>query len=599
MRHVATLALLGCLLPTVAWGVQFDMEMVAMRDGIHLETQVWTPDQTGLYPTVLIRSTYGNDIPESLGAWMTDELGYALVVQDTRGRYESEGIDDVFMSDGWGERQDGYDTIDWIIAQPWSDGVVGIIGASALGITSYLAVGTLHPALKAAHVGISPWVFYDVVYQEGVFRKALVTNWLAMQEASYMLDTYKEHPLYDDLWASLDMRTREEFITIPMYHYGGYYDIFAQGPLEAFSGLQNGGPNGNTGYQRLLIGPWTHMEDGFWARQQGELLYPRNSVIPVDDADPIAWFNKWLKGESVQYDEEFPVRYYVMGDTTRTIGSGNYWEEATEWPVPNAERPLYLAAEGHLQFTRSAEGEGSATYLYNPEDPSPTIGGANLFIPAGPRDQSSMLGRSDVLVFQTEPLTSPLKVVGNVRAELFISSDVPDTDFMVRLIDVYPDGIPYLVVDGAAKARYRYGQDDIRYLEPGEVAEITVEVGNVAIEFERDHRVMVVVSSSNADRFEPSKNTSDPLWSEDSGQAALNTVYFDSERASRLLLPQPLQDVTRMAPPSRLYRQEQIERATSRFAAGKSLTPLEHSALSQEAGRRLLMFVNQVGIDFQ
>ncbi len=581
--------LLGAV-PTTAGAFEFETVMVEMRDGVHLATDVFRPSRPGRYPTILIRTTYGREfIPDVAAEKICDKLKFALITQDTRGRYDSEGVDDVFLSDGWGEHQDGYDTVDWIVAQDWSDGKVGLFGASALGITAFLAVGSLHPAIQAAHVGIAPWIFYDVVYQNGCYRDALVTDWLDDQDALYMLDTYKEHPTYDDLWASLDMRTRADLIDVPMYLWGGWYDVFTDGPLEAWMDLAD--PKiSDDAPQRLLMGPWTHTEMGAIAPVQGELVYPTDSIIPLYDANPISWFQRFLKGQTRStFDEDWPVRFYIMGDVDDPDSAGNRWLLAKQWPIPSRDRLLYLRYDGSLSWSGEPATQPPLTYVYDPADPSPTIGGGELSLDQGPYDQRPLLERPDVLVFQTDVLQQPVTVVGKVTATLFVASDAPDTDFTVRLADVYPDGRAMLVTDGIAKVRYRNSLQDPEFLEPGQIVPIEVEVGTTAIVFDRGHRIMALVSSSNSRRFIPSRNNDDDIWGDQPAQIATNALYLDRIYPSHLVLPEPTPGSTTPAkhaptPPSR----DEIDRIDRKIARDLPLTPHELDVVSFEAGRMLL-----------
>ncbi len=591
MKRLTTILLMvAALMSASAQAFEFETVMVEMRDGIHLATDAFWPSRPGTYPTILIRTTYGRDmIADPVAEEVCDQLKFALVVQDTRGRYDSEGVDDVFMSDGWGEHQDGYDTVEWIVQQPWSDGKVGLFGASALGITSFLAVGSLHPAIKAAHVGIAPWVFYDVVYQNGCYRDALVTDWLEDQDALYMLDTYKEHPVYDELWESLDMRTRADLIDVPMYLWGGWYDVFTSGPLQAWMDLTDTKISDDAP-QRLLMGPWTHTEMGALGPVQGELVYPMDSVIPLYDADPFSWFARFLKGQPRNnFDEAWPVRFYLMGDVDEEDSAGNRWLLARTWPVPSRERYLYLEYSGRLTWTPDTVSHPPRTFVYDPADPSPTIGGGELSLDQGPYDQTPLLERDDVLAFTTDVLDAPVTVVGEVTATLFVSSDAPDTDFTVRLADVYPDGRAMLVTDGIAKVRYHDGMEDIDFLTPGEVIPLQVHVGRTAIAFDRGHRIMVLVSSSNARRFIPSRNNDDDIWGDEPAQVATNALYMDSTYPSFIVLPEPEPGATaRLEHPDWQPSPDTVDRVLRKMARGRPLTASEEDVIAYDAGRRLL-----------
>ena len=585
----------GLLLMSASASASVELvEYATMRDGVKLETRVYLPDGGGVLPTILIRSPYGNALTPEITDPICDGFGFALVSQDTRGRYESEGVDDVFQSDGWGENQDGYDTIDWIINQQWSDGNVGMIGASALGITTYLAAGALHPALKAAHVGIAPWIFYNVVYQGGAYRTGLVDDWLEGQDAEYMIDTYHEHPTYDELWQGLDMRSKEDYITIPIFHYGGWYDVFTSGPLDAFSALQNGGAYGYTLDQRLIMGPWTHVDEGAWSVNQGELTYPTNSLLPLTDLDPIGWFEVWLKGAERSWPQDYPVRIYVMGDVDNPRSGANHWEEAREWPIPSEPMRLYFKDTLELEPYPADGLYDPIEWIHDPANPSPTIGGGELSLPAGPRDQRALADRSDLVVFETDPLDTPVKAVGDVKAHLFVSSDAEDTDFTVRLVDVYPDGRAMLVTDGILKARYREGTTSAAYLDPEEVYELSVDVGNTAISFGVGHKIQVIVGSSNAPRFEPTKNLAGDLWTDAAGVPALNKLYVDDQHASYLELPIPKAGTLRFVPAPNRISPTLVRQARAALKSHRPLSDAQRDALRVDAGGALMKYLAQL-----
>lgn len=591
--HVGVLALSLALsaLPQAAYAFKSETVMVPMRDGVHLATDVFHPSLPGKYPTVLIRTTYGRDfVPDEAARIICDLMKFALVVQDTRGRYDSEGTDDVFLSDGWGEHQDGYDTVEWVADQKWSNEKVGIFGVSALGMTGYMAAGSYPPSLKTMHIGIAPWVFYNTVYQGGVFRNALVVNWLADQDASYMVDLYKEHPVYDDLWAQMDLRQRGPGISIPIFHWGGYYDVFTEGPVDAFSQLHTQELAGITGPQKLLMGPWTHMDEGAFSTQQGELAYPTDSIIPMDFANPLTWFQVQLQGKRDNSNQaaDWPVRFYVMGDVDNPASAGNHWEIAQNWPIASTSRNLYLQPGGGLSWTAPTGTTGSVSYVYDPMDPDPTIGGGELYLPAGPHDQSPLLSRSDVVMFQSDVLYTPVKNVGRIHANLFVSSDAPDTDFAVRVVDVYPDGRSMLVTDSILKARYRNSFSSPSMMTDGVVAELDIPVGTTSIVFDEGHRIQVIISSSNYSRFEASRNTGDGVWGTEAPVPATNTIYFDKTHPSHLVFTEPNAGTTKpapkFAPPSRAL----VQQAMARFNKGLALSKAQQDAMTYEGGRLMM-----------
>lgn len=579
--------------PSLASAVEFETVMIEMRDGTQLATDVFYPSEGGPVPTLMVRTPYGRDfVPLDVAEVICDQMGYAIVTQDTRGRGDSQGVDDVFLSDGWGDNQDGFDTIEWNVNQPWSDGSVGMLGASAFGITAYLAAGSFHPALKAVHIGIAPTEFYEqAVYQGGVFREALVVDWLNGQDSSHMLELYEDHPQYDDTWASLDLRTRWSGMTPAITHWGGFYDIFAEGPLAGFAALQKGGPDGMAGPQKLVMGPWTHVDLGAWARKQGELQYPSNSLLPIGELAPFAFFDRFLKDEGrggADRPDPFPVRYYLMGDVDNAQSPANQWHRAKEWPLPATDVKLYLKESGALEKVAPQIPQTPLTFASDPANPLPTIGGRELSLPAGPRDQSPLLERDDVLVFETDVLDEALTVVGNIQANLWVSSSAEDTDISVRLMDVYPDGRAMLVTDGMLKARYRNGFTGSQFLTPGDIVMMTVDVGSTALMFEPGHKLQIIISSTNHNRFKIGHNTTAGIWDDITPVSVANTIYVDDVFASHLVLPVPHANVIERAEmkadPSPAARQNALKRAQEK----RPLTAKQYEALRFHADTLLM-----------
>ena len=378
----------GLCAPQASMAAHKETVMVPMRDGVMLATDTYVPEE-GRLPTVLIRTPYGKgNLDQVFIDVIVDQLGFSLVMQDTRGQGASQGIDQVFYTDGWGALQDGYDTVDWIVQQAWCDGNVGEMGVSAMGIAALLNGGAAHPALKALHVGIAPTDFYQqAAYPGGSYREALIDDWVNGQDAGYMLEEYQAHPWDDAFWAQLDIRDRlASTVTIPIYFYGGFHDVFAEGTVTGYETMAPKYEAGEAGYTHLLMGPWTHLDEGaFWTRQ-GELTYPQDSLLPIGDASPFNWFNQWLKGQHrpLRDARHFPVRVFVMGDPEDPKTAGNYWAWGEEWPVPATTRRYYLRAGGGLSTTEGGGGEEPLPFIADPADPSPTLGGRELSLPAGP-----------------------------------------------------------------------------------------------------------------------------------------------------------------------------------------------------------------------
>jgi hypothetical protein len=505
--------------------------MVSMRDGTLLATDVYLPSSANdSWPVLLIRTPYGRDENEALFDFAED---YALVIQDVRGRYDSEGDYNPFIDDGWGEKQDGYDTVAWILEQPWCNGKIGTFGASADGITQELLAGSAPPSpgITCQFIRFAPTDLYSqIVFQGGAFLEALVTGWLEGQGASEWVETFKQHPSYDSFWELGNVEPRAHLISAPAVHVGGWYDMALRGSINGFLTRQAEGIGPARGNQRLLIGPWTH--GGINTTVQGELEFPAGSVLDQKNIFE-RWINYWLRNRDNGIMDSLPVVYYVMNEAP-----DQEWREAQTWPPFNtAPTPYYLQPEGALAPGEAAAGNASSTYVFDPENPVPTRGGLNLTIDAGPYDQSSLESRPDVLLFTTATIAQPLEVTGDLKAIFYVSSDAADTDFTAKLTDVYPDGRSMLIADGIIRARYRNSLSRPELMTPGAVYRVEIDLWATSIIITTGHRIRLAVSSSNYPRFDVNPNTGGDTFDKGTMIKATNTVYFNSAYPSHILLP--------------------------------------------------------------
>ncbi len=509
-------------------------EMVMMRDGIHLATDIYLPYEGfgDPHPVVLVRTPY--DKSASDGAGYAD-AGWPAVVQDMRGRYASEGVDTVFMN----SHTDGPDTLEWIANQPWCDGKVITVGGSALGINQYYMAGAGPSELAGQYVSVAtPDLHKHAMFQGGQFRSALVEMWLEGQQSLFALPYFLENENFSlDAWTNVSLVDNWQQVNVPSIHIGGWYDCFCQGTIDAFMGYQyEAGPDAR-GNAKLVMGPWTH---GIGDRQAGQLLYPENAVD----------LYSWQMFEDLAFEfglgvpsgfEQWPaVSYYVMGDVSNPDAPGNEWRFSEMWPVPSEEVSVFFASDGSL--VTSAEEENSEfMYQYDPSNPVPSLGGQNLCIARGPYDQGELESRDDVLIFTSEILEEPVEATGQIKARLFVSSNQPDTDFTVKLCDVYPDGRSMLITDGILRMRNREGRDHWEFMQPDVVYEVEVDMWSTSYVWDAGHQIRVAVSSSNAPRFEPNTNTMDSIfeikYGEVSPVVADNTLYVGGNYASCLLLP--------------------------------------------------------------
>ncbi|NPU95893.1 MAG: CocE/NonD family hydrolase [Candidatus Omnitrophica bacterium] len=513
----------------------FDSEvMIPMRDGVRLAATVFKP-LIGSVPTVLVRTPYGRkNIPELDKLQLLVLTGYSLVFQDTRGRYDSEGEPLIFLSDGWGALQDGYDTIEWIAAQKWNNGKVGMWGHSALGILSGLAAGAVPPHLTCQVIGFAATRGYEqIAYSGGVYRQSLVDGWLMENEIPQLIPVFRAHPVRDEFWAPLDVASRHEVINVPTLFVGGFYDCFQEGTLDGFVGRQTQGAEGARGRQRLIIGPWTHVNE--FDLQQGQLRFPANSEYATEITDTIAWFDYWLKGSQNGVMDQPAVKYYLMGDTSAADAPGNVWKTSDSWPPASQPVRLYLGPGGTLSVASLSE-SWSGEIMVEPGNPVPTLGGMNLEANSGPWDQRPLESRPDVLVFSTDPLPEPVEVTGRITAVIYAESNLTDNDLAVRLTDVYPDGRSMLVCDGIRRASYRESLSHPTPITPGEVIPYEIDLWSTSLVFNTGHRIRVIVANTNAPRFEPNP-LYQPLGQNGHPATAVTRVHAGPDFPSHILLP--------------------------------------------------------------
>ncbi len=521
----------------VVYAYQKKVYSVEMRDGIKLHTNVFIPNANSKHPVIVIRTPYGADKMEINlgGVWFNyfcDTKGYVVVIQDTRGRFRSEGVDSVFLDDGWRDgKQDGFDTIEWINEQTWCNGNIGTWGGSAMGITQYLMSGAKPPHLKTCLVFVAPWsMYHDCVMQGGEYREYDVNGWLTGQNSMYMKDYYLSHSTYDTEWGYLNVSTRKDSVNVPMYHIGGWYDFFNPGNIKGFIDLMYNGGEGAKGNQYLLMGPWTH--GSLLSNKAGELVYPDASINGLDSVT-FKWFDYQLKGFG-SIDDMPHVRYYLMGPVD-TIGDWNKWVSADTFPPAYNVKKLYLG-NGVLG---SVSQEGQDTIVFDPENPVPTIGGNNLILAAGPYDWKDNISRADVIVYSTGKLNKDIEFVGDVMLHVYIKSNVLDSDITGFLIDKYPDGRYMLITDGILRLRFRNGYEREELMSPEEVYEVEVYLGTTAYKIPANHELILAVSSSNYPRFAVNPNSGEEMLNEKDTLIAENIILRGEHYPSFLSIHTP------------------------------------------------------------
>jgi predicted acyl esterase len=524
--------------------------MVAMRDGVELATDVLIPrTKVGKkVPAVLIRTPYNREgLVGAEAAKNIPKFGMASVVQDMRGRFGSEGEDfPIFAGCGWSKVQDGYDTIEWVAKQPWCNGQVATIGPSAMGITQNLTLPTQPPHHVCAFVMVAASnMYHQAAYWGGAPRKSMAENWTSEHGVDPRnRDLFRAHPCYDEFWDAWNVEKQAPRVNVPVLYYGGWYDIFSQGTINSFVTSHTQGGPGARGRCRLIMGPWVH---GGLPRK---LRYPNNAK-PQLALWALEWMTRHLKGaDKAGARRPKPIRYYVMGACEEEKAPGNVWRSAATWPLPSKTVAHYFHKGNLLSTHKPTDASASASYDYDPKNPVPTRGGTNLTIANGPMDQRPVENRPDVILFTTPELSAPVEATGRIKVKLWVSSSCKDTDFTAKLCDVYPDGRSMLVVDGIIRARYRESFSQPKLMAPGKVYPIEIDLWSTSIIFNKGHRIRVAVSSSNAPRFGPNPNTGEPMAKSQGPLVARNTIYFDKDRPSHIVLPRPILDAAASASPS-------------------------------------------------
>jgi predicted acyl esterase len=499
---------------------------IPMRDGTELPTDIYFPKNAfkTAPPCLLIRSPSGRKSLKALFYTYLTNADYCVAIQDTRSALDIYGKTMPYWNDGWGNHQDGYDTVTWLAKSPYSNGKVGTLGSSSMGVTQLLLAPTAPPALKSQYIGMSPAnLYHDAIYPGGKLLKNQVEGWLSKYAKDPIMRSFIcNQPNYNSFWENFDSTRVAQQVKVPALLYTGWYDTFLQGTINAYTARQDNGGEGAKGAQKLVIGPWTHA----WPAsiKNGDFDILKKGLQPPVDISPTRWFDYTLKGVKNGIEKIPNVIYYVMGPFDNSTSSGNVWREASKWPVPSTPMALYFTPERELSEILSTKDQCLFSYEYDPKNPVPTIGGRNLFLESGAKDQRPIEDRKDVIVFTSPILNNDVEVTGAITAQLFFSSDKAETDIAVRLTDVYPDGRSILIADGLT---------NIKNVAPNKTQNVDVDLWSTSLVFAKGHRIRVSISSSNYPRFEKCNNGS----TEDNPAIARNTLYCGGNTSSNIILP--------------------------------------------------------------
>lgn len=576
---VLAAAVLSAVQPAPGVRVERDVE-ARMRDGVILRADVYRPGIEGRYPALLQRTPYSKN-PGSEDNQFTRlaAAGYVVIVQDTRGRYMSDGV-----TRAHDEGEDGYDTVEWAARLPYVNGKVGMFGGSYSATTQLLAAPLRPPSLVALFPSASYASRYDMVFQGGAFylydglswnlgqgvdvrrrretpevrrdaavgmspdeRRMFRDHWLwhlplktmnAMRVGEFSPAYFDmlANPSYNAFWETFDVAAKHGEFEAPAYHLTGWYDTLLNGTIANFTGLRARARTERARRnQRLIVGPWTHARPSAGTTSIAGVEYGPDAGF--DSAALMReWFDCWLKDGSDAVLSRAPVRLFVMGE--------NRWRDEQEWPLARARETAYYLHSGGRANTRDGDGtlmttppgdQPSDRYVYDPWNPVPT--GDTGVYSRQPSDRREVQRREDVLVYTSAPLTSPLEVTGPVTLHLWADSSAPDTDFTATLVDVLPDGTARALTDGILRARYRKSKTTPALLEPGRAEEFRIDLGATSNVFLPGHRIRLEVSSSNFPRFDRNPNTGGVFGEDTELRRATQTIHHSAARPSRLVLP--------------------------------------------------------------
>jgi len=535
----AVLGAAAALSPLDLGGVREEHLWIPMRDGCRLSAYVYFPAGPGPWP-VVFEQRYavitGADSRKELAALARN--GYVAARVSFRGAQLSEGVWQGYRTLGWGELKDGYDLCEWFAAQPWSNRKVGTFGGSQGGFAQNFLAVTRPPHLVCQYMTDTGLSLFQEGYRIGGttrperFKKM---DQVARNPADNraLLAEWFRHPTYDAYWREEDCSRHFPKMNVPCFTVGSWYDFMSVGSIQSFVGRQHRGGANSRGRQQLLIGPWLH--GGLpKSNRIGELVYPENAQFDTQ-AHMLRWFDHHLKGVDNHIERDPAVRYYVMGAVGEPGAPGNEWRTARDWPIPARETAYYLKAEAGLDTRGPREAESLTSYLSDPLHPMQIPGTAF----PGARDARMFEAQKEVRTFTTPPLTEPVEWTGKVRAELCVASTARDTDFIVRISDVYPDGRSILIMDYVRRARFRKGWDAEVLMKPGTIHRVDFDIGSLSQIFNRGHRIRVTVASTGAPFIEPNPQTGEPLTTEFPPQVvtSVNTVYHQRGEASRIVAP--------------------------------------------------------------
>jgi putative CocE/NonD family hydrolase len=533
---------------------------VRMRDGVELSADVYRPPSAGRFPVILSRTPYTKTNASTLRtARYFASHGYVYVVMDVRGRGDSDGQFEPYVNDG----RDGYDAVEWCAAREWSTGKVGTIGGSYNGKIQWLTAIEQPPHLVTMIALATPsdpfvewptglplpssisWYHFTsgkvlqnmeaVDWNKLYWHLPMNTMDEVMGRPNRLWKGEIEHSQLDSSWDRERYQNKFERVRVPVLHISGWYDDEQVGTPLNFIGATTKGDESVRRSQRLMIGAWPHAINS--TTKLGEVDFGPTAVIDINDYW-LRWFDYWLKGVDNGVSKEAPVRIFVMGE--------NVWRNENEWPLGRTKWTKYylhsngaantLSGDGSLSITEPAS-EPADKYSYDPAKPVPFVTDPSFAQIGGPDDYRKIEERNDVLVYTSAALTDDLEVCGPIRVRLAAASSARDTDFMAKLIDVWPNGFAQRLIDGMVRARFREGMDKPSLIEPSRIYAYDLDLWNTCQLYKRGHRIRVEVSSSAFPKYDRNLNTGEALGKTSRMQVAEQKIYHDRANPSYVVLP--------------------------------------------------------------
>jgi putative CocE/NonD family hydrolase len=552
---------------------------VAMRDGVILRADVMRPKSAGPFPVLVYRTPYGkeNALKDYTTFTHAVERGYAVVIQDVRGRYDSAGEFIPYQQEG----KDGYDTIEWAAKQPWSNGSIGTFGLSYPGAVQWLAAVENPPHLKAMVPAMTfssaqnffyaggtwdmswiEWIWDNIAPDARVKRnvpgpkteKEAEAAWRqdgpkmlrelplsALAELKGLAPYYYEwlkHPYDDAWWDWCDLRNKYDRVHAAVLNFSGWYDdnYGPEGATTNFTGLLKSRTAQPDPQTHLLVGPWVHGVDSTAKTKSGERMFAPSAAINYDEV-VLHWLDHYVRGVSNGVEKEKPVRYYVMG--------ANQWRAASSWPPPAKATSYYLdvpasparRSTGLNELTTQAPKSGRAFGVFISKTEDPVL---NRYNSSGAHDYRDLSKRQDVMTFDSVPLARDLEVTGPIEADMFIACDCRDMDLWVRLLDVAPDGTSFNLMNpglDVLRASYRDVKKGRQLLNPGQIYELNLTNLITSNVFRKGHRLRVQVSASFFPNFSRNLQTGELEQVSAKTRKANIRIYHDKAHPSRLILP--------------------------------------------------------------